>query len=57
MEVKEVIHKNSEPPKIILQRTDTRYHWEIHVQGRTSAEIIPVIGEANNILKVRTEEI
>jgi len=51
MEVKEVIHKTGEPLKIILQTTGTGYHWEIHVQGRTLAEIMPLLREANNKLK------
>ncbi|VVB64564.1 Uncharacterised protein [uncultured archaeon] len=52
MEIKEVIHKNLDPLKIILQKSHASgFNWEIHIQGRDLAEILPKLREANSKLK------
>ena len=51
METKEIIHKNDCPLKIVLLKGRDCYNWEIHVNGRSIAEIVPQIHEANNRLR------
>jgi hypothetical protein len=51
METKEVIHKNDQPLKILLQKIKTGYRWEIHIQGKDIAEILPELRSANAALK------
>jgi hypothetical protein len=51
METKEVIHKNVQPVKVQLQKTKTGYCWEIHIQGKDIAEIMPELRSANAALK------
>lgn len=51
MEVKEVIHKNHQPLKVLLQKTQNGYNWEIHVQGRNLSEILPVLRDANAAIR------
>ena len=47
---KEVVHVNGQPLKVILQKTATRFNWEVHVSGANVAEILPIIREANTKL-------
>jgi len=51
METKEVVHKNEQPMKILLQKIKTGYSWEISVQGKNIAEILPELRSANAALK------
>jgi hypothetical protein len=46
-----VIHKSSQPLKILLQKTNSGYNWEIHCSGDGLAEILPIIREADKKLK------
>jgi hypothetical protein len=41
METQEVIHKQGQPLKVLLQKTREGYNWEIHIQGEDIAEILP----------------
>jgi len=56
METKEVVHKNEQPMKVLLQKIKTGYSWEISVQGKNIAEILPELRSANAALKREYEE-
>ncbi|NPV62798.1 MAG: hypothetical protein HPY61_09255 [Methanotrichaceae archaeon] len=51
VDTKEVIHKNYSPLKILLQKTSVGYNWEIHYNGTSLEEILPVIREADQKMK------
>jgi hypothetical protein len=51
METKEVIHKQDQPMKVLLQKTRVGYNWEIHIQGKDIAMIMPELRSANAALK------
>lgn len=51
MESKEVIHRNDQPLRIVLQKGSKGYNWEIHIQGKDLAEVQPILREANNAMK------
>ena len=51
METKEVVHKNEQPMKVLLQKIKTGYSWEIHIQGKNIAEILPELRSAKAALK------
>lgn len=52
MESKEVIHKSSQPLKIILQRTHVgAYAWEVHAQGADLSEILPVLQDTDSAMR------
>jgi hypothetical protein len=51
MENKEVIHRNDQPVKVDLQKIETGYSWQIHIQGKNIAEILPELRSANEALK------
>lgn len=46
-EIKEVHHTHDQPVKILLQKSKGGYNWEIHVSGKSVAEILPIIRDAN----------
>jgi hypothetical protein len=48
---KTFVQVNSQPMKVRLETTVTGYRWEIFVQGRNFAEILPQIREANATMK------
>lgn len=50
-DTKLVLHQSQHPLKIMLQKTNSGYNWEIHCSGRDLAEILPKIREANAALK------
>jgi len=50
-ESKEVHYIHDQALRVILQKTGSGYHWEVHCQGANLAEILPLIREANNKLK------
>lgn len=48
MEVKEVIHRNTQPLKVILQKTHAgTYNWEIHAQAEDLERILPMLRKAD----------
>ena len=51
METKEVIQKQGQPMKVLLQKTRKGYNWEIHIQGKDIAEILPELRSANVAMK------
>ena len=53
METKEVIHKQGQMVKVLLQKTREGYNWEIHIQGEDIAEILPELRSANSSLEKR----
>jgi hypothetical protein len=50
-ETKEVVHRNDQPVKVDLQKIETGYSWQIHIQGKNIAEILPELRSANAALK------
>jgi len=53
METKEVVHKNEQPMKVLLQKIKTGYSWEIHIQGKNIAEILPELRSSKRSLEKR----
>jgi hypothetical protein len=51
VETKEVIHKNENPLKVLLQKTANGYNWEVHVSGSNVSEMLLTVREINNKLK------
>lgn len=50
-EAKEVIHANGQPLRVILQKKDNGYSWEISVTGKDLVDILPKLREANTAVK------
>ncbi len=50
-DTKEVIHRNQQPLKVILQKTNDGYRWEVSVSGRDVNEILAEVRILNDKLK------